>query len=86
MTGSCTASASGEFTRSVLMTAGVKAYEKERKEHREQKRQGLFLPSRIKCQERMFTFLQLQLQLQALQTLQAPGKENVTEGLKGEVP
>ena len=35
----------------------------------------------------MFTFLQLQLQaLQALQTLQSPGKENVTEGLKGEVP
>ena len=35
-----------------------------------------FLPSRIKCQERMFTFLQLQ----------TPGRENVTEGLKGEVP
>ena len=34
ITGSCTASARGEFTRSVLMTAGVKAYEKERKECR----------------------------------------------------
>ena len=33
-TGSCTASARGELTRSVLMTAGVKAYEKERKERR----------------------------------------------------